>query len=101
MTVPGYELRRVSEERINRHLEESSLNLACEGIGGWREDPRAKRLEQARRQREQEAKRPHSQNGWVLQSRAAGGGTEAQGLERWRVGLVKSTEEPGLCNCSC
>ena len=31
MTVPRFEVGRFSVEGINRHLERSTLNLACEG----------------------------------------------------------------------
>lgn len=59
-------------ERNQRHLERSRMNWA---IGGGGEG-----------ERNQEAERPSSQNGWVIEEEKLGEGREAQGLVKFTVG---------------
>lgn len=56
------------------------LKPACEGIEGWREEPRGWSKPG---DREQEAKRPHSPNGWLYREGQLGRGVRLRG---WRGG---------------
>lgn len=62
-------------ERNQRHLERSRMNWA---IGGGERE--------RRRDRNQEAERPSSQNGWVIEEEKLGEGREAQELVKFTVG---------------